>query len=226
MRYKRYLTEADKIIFKEVKTAQDLEDIRSTLEKECWQYLKLFRKGNAIIQRYPDFQSPGGGFYYKTPRKDRMPLSTPRWIHEILDEWFFKKFGWHARSNALFGWLNPKNNLRVFEFFAFPTNGFKYIYSPEIDDLYPEIGNFLETEFDDDIIYLHSPKTLNTIDTDISDVRKKIFEFLDSAKYKNRDAYGYNGTIPVEIMINCKKLYLLARLPHTDGFIKEILNLR
>jgi len=75
--------------------------------------------------------------------KNRIPTDTPGNIHKLLDDLFLQKFGWRARSDALF----CSGDMAQAGFYGatyeiYPANGFKFVWSERIRDLYHEHGIF------------------------------------------------------------------------------------
>lgn len=137
-------------------------------------------------------------------RRNRKPLTTNLRMHEITDEWFFDKFGIKYRSNALFTTADTVTAKGYGNIAAiFPIGDFKYVWSPEMEDLY-----FLFNNIDDVELWTESP----------SDVFKK----LDSLNYKDTDLKKALITHN-EIMIHCDD-YLAVILPDDDDTIKALKN--
>lgn len=70
-------------------------------------------------------------------RTDRRPKDTPTEIHNWFDDFFKKKFGWKARSEGVFASSTP-TGIETFGrnvYLMFPCNGYKYVWSPTIQDL-------------------------------------------------------------------------------------------
>lgn len=84
-------------------------------------------------------------WFEETVRKDRHPLDTPERVHNIIDNWFLKKFGYKYRSASLFVSTNyemifsfsdvtsrPTTNI----FYIIPKGSYKLCYSQKTKDLY------------------------------------------------------------------------------------------
>lgn len=76
-----------------------------------------------------------------TSRQDRRPQDMPIEIHNKYDELFLEKFGWKARSEGVFVAGGDRTSYGT-PFFFFPVNGYKFIWSPAIFDLYTSRFNF------------------------------------------------------------------------------------
>lgn len=70
------------------------------------------------------------------PRADRKPLDTNIGWHNLIDNYFLKKFGHKFRSNALFC-TGDKRHAQDYgpAFLVIPHNPMKFLWSPQIDDL-------------------------------------------------------------------------------------------
>ena len=131
MRLNNYLNEEDEV-----------SDIQIKCSKILYLYTKqhnYFYRGTRNLSRKKLIMT----------RKDRKPLQTNPDVHELLDNMFYEKFGWKVRSEGVFATSyesdakiynafipipqnNPPNDPPVFV----PVNGFKYIWSPRVRDLY------------------------------------------------------------------------------------------
>ena len=71
-------------------------------------------------------------------RSNRTPVDTTMDTHKEVDDLFKKKFGWKARSNAIFctGDYNFAGSYGENVYMIFPIGKYKYLWSPEIGDLY------------------------------------------------------------------------------------------
>jgi hypothetical protein len=86
------------------------------------------------------------GAYKKTVRKDRKPLDMNSDASELFDKKFMEKFGIKPRSSGVFSttdWniasVYPRGrNTGIFLFF--PIGEYKYLWSPDIKDLYNKIS--------------------------------------------------------------------------------------
>jgi hypothetical protein len=159
-----------------------------------------------------------GGFVSKVPRKNRKPKDTSEITHKVLDKLFYEKFGWRARSEGLFciggrsGTYYGNNR-----YIIFPKNGFKYVYSDNIDDLYAYMGDEIEyASFDRDNI--SKPEDTETMRKIINKkyTDKNLLDFL----IKGTNSYQ-------EIMIKCDKYYMLnitddKNIDLFNTFIKEV----
>jgi hypothetical protein len=146
------------------------------LEKKCKPYLNDISKN---LEMMYSGRRISKDWFIKKVRGDREPRDMDWEIHRLLDDMFYKKFGWKARSNVVFvtgdvyetkHYGNP--------YMIFPVGKYKFIYSDDIPDLYRRInskGSWSESELS---------KLVDTYQT--GDINKAI----DSES---------------EIMLNCKE---------------------
>jgi hypothetical protein len=138
----------------------------------------------------------------------RKPRDTHIKVHNAINEHFEKQFGWRVR-NGLFTY-GAKNGVQSISthygttYLVFPCGNFKYVYDPDIYDLF---GSF--TEFQ----------------TDSSDILKAFLEsiyYTDSGLSKGMAAI-ITDKKSAEILINCQKYYLI-NINYTEELIALIWN--
>lgn len=119
----------------------DFDTIEKVLEQECSQIIEEYRKCGRIL--YRGTKKSIKDWKFITPRKNREPKDTPKEMHKILDDAFQKRFGWKARSEGVFA-LSDSMYVSEYgrEYFFFPKDGYKYIWHPQIQDLY--VGDNME----------------------------------------------------------------------------------
>jgi hypothetical protein len=138
MRLQQYISEENK----------NIDKIWHNLSKDCKPFLKEMNKSipsgdkNALFYRgYDSFRSGAIGLQKKKPRTNRQPKDTPRIVHKILDDAFYRVFKWSVRSEGLFttsqtSYADNYGTLTIF----FPIGNYKYVWSSKIKDLYYYIG--------------------------------------------------------------------------------------
>lgn len=126
-------------------------------------------------------------YWEKAVRKDRKPKDTRLLQHNVLDGWFKKKFGFGARSEAMFCLGETgKTLLRQYGVpcVVFPIGEFQYVWSPIVKDLYNDVGQ--------------DQKMLQ--DTDA------LVDYLEDAKYI--DSHLHKAVnMKNEIMVKCDRYY-------------------
>jgi hypothetical protein len=124
-------------------------------------------------------------------------------LHNELDKELNKKFGWKVRSEGVFT-TSSKSHASVYgkPYIFFPDNSFKYVFNPEITDLYTEL------------IGVGALTTTDKININIWNV----------VKHKIIDGYQSNNLIMAfqnskEVSFKCKYYYLIHEL-----FIRELID--
>lgn len=173
------------------------ENIAALIHKECSEFfketngLRLFRGTKRNIAAFEKIR----------PRQDRQPKDTPQVIHEYLDKWFQKKFGWKARSEGVF--VSPRSDQTEHygaPYWFIPCNGYKYVYSPKIWDIVAELES---VRLMDNYEGRRSPSDL----WEEEDERDQIMEDLLSS-YTNRNIKSISG-LEYEVSFHCPNGYYL-----------------
>lgn len=114
------------------------DDVFGILKKDCPQTLKILSKSNFAYFIYRASKKTVGTIEKITPRNNRIPKDMPTKLHNLIDNLFKKKFGWKARSVGVFAASQYFNNFNEYgtEYLFFPIGQFKFVWSPEIKDLY------------------------------------------------------------------------------------------
>lgn len=188
------------------------------VQKECSEYLK---NSSFETQLFRGDRQKNAAFYAERPRKNRHPTDTALAVHEILDQWFFEKFGTKYRSGAVFASPDPAHARRFGKlFYLFPTNGYKLCGSKKVNDLYKIVTSYPSTfiktyeaekylnlkelhRYDD----LSRLSTMNMTDEEKKEgqeLSKKILDKLNYFESKSLTDFGKN-----EVMISTDKYYLL-----------------
>ena len=125
-----------------IKLSKEIYDI---IQKECSEILELydrvpnffFRGIESIDNKRIVYSGRNISIYKVIPRKDRIPKDTFMQVQRKIDNLFYKKFGWKPRSEGVFVTPNESNAMDYGEPFVFlPANGYKYIWSPKIEDMF------------------------------------------------------------------------------------------
>jgi len=135
MRLTRYISEAGQSY-----TIDQLsvEDIASQLKKECSRIIKEYTAVQGFMLRGVKNITKDKILAVKNMRAgDREPRDTPLHVHEWLNSEFEDRFGWKVRNgiSTTSSWSTASGygggNVYVF----FPTDRYKYCWSPAIQDL-------------------------------------------------------------------------------------------
>jgi len=192
LKFNKYLTE----------NYLSTEELKRTILIECSDIIKIYKKAKSFLYRgtkiYPF------DYIKKSSRlEDRIPRDTPIEIHNYMNNYFMKNFGWKGR-NGVFASNNDitlyGSDVGVF----FPYNGFKFIYSSKIDDLtmYLELVNKKYDKFDNNKkqeIY----KKLNEI----------LITYTDKNLYKVLNHYN-----KIEVSFKCDYYYVIDYKYFEDEF--------
>lgn len=106
------------------------------VQKECSEICDIYKKTKRFLLRGSN--NTYYGYQYLTPREDRRPKDMDSTVHKLLDDAFHKLYGWKPRSQGVFctsDIMEVSNNYGL-PYIIFPVNGFKYIWSSSIEDLY------------------------------------------------------------------------------------------
>jgi hypothetical protein len=187
------------------------EDIISLLDKNCKPFIKELQSGKNFLVRMGPKYAVKQDIIVTSPRKNRRPTDSPQHIHEEMDDMLKSKFGWKPRSEGLFAWIVQRKGSSSFwtsnwrsSRLVFPVGSYKYVYSPEIKDVYNKYENF-------------QSNVASSFDVDPDDVDKETdMRFLDwfwedaLKTYTNKDFAKINvSKIDIEIMISSSVIYLL-----------------
>ncbi len=187
------------------------------MKKDCKKFINEFRNENTRILRI-DRKKKSWRITPLMTRNKRKPTDTPKEISDIFDNEFKKKFGWKARTeNVIFCWI-ANENIKPFSNFryVFPVGDYKYVWSPKVNDLYQKLfstSKMINAGLSDKI----------TNDPEVIKYAEKTFKNELINTYINKDITKYFGIEYTEVMINCKKYYLVS--PSVIKEVNEKLNL-
>lgn len=135
MRLYNYLNEDEGVFqFYNPSEKETLKKAWDIIQKDCKPFLKDIRNARNFLYRGMKEQK---NFVKKKVRTDRSPMNTPEDLHELYDRYFKEKFGWNARSNAVFANGNSLEASQYGrEFMIFPIGNYKFVWSPEVEDLF------------------------------------------------------------------------------------------
>ena len=225
--------------FKQFILEDNEESLKDFLKTNCADAIKDFQHSQKILYRggsssgterktfkENDIEYKG---YIKNARKNRQPMSTPIWAHEVIDNFFKKKFNIAARSAALFCTTNTSQASLYGDevFMIFPIGNYKIIWSPTVKDLtlqiFPDLGDYAPGDL------LAGGKEFWFQQRGISSVKNvngsmqldKIESDLQSFKYRDDDDVGALQS-KSELMVICDSYLMIPMSARTD--IKEWLN--
>ncbi len=186
MRFGNYVNET-------TNTLKGTPDNITLIKRECSEFLKELKSGKNILHRASrKFKTLKDSEIIIVPyRTGRAPVDTPEKVHKYIDNLLFEKFGWYPRSESLFCWIQNKNrsetilSIRI----VIPANGYKYVYSPIIRDIYENYSRFGRKQ---DFVKWFKEELLPT--------------------YKDKNALNttFHMYDSIELMLKAKKYYLLS----------------
>lgn len=207
MRFKEYINEA--------LTPQKWEELKTVLERDCMPYIKETKGCQSLLRR----GSKDMFLFYgkKTQRQDRKPRMVDQDIHQMMDDWTKKNWGFRARSTSTFA-TNREHNARMYgsPFFMFPIGNFKYAWNDNVTELYKVYDgwNFYWHE-----TFNHTNDNSTSVYDEIDEEQAKEITFNERVvpilqDYKTRDLnkllrqrgdkQGF-----AECIVNCKSYYLV-----------------
>lgn len=199
----------------------------NVLAKECKQMIGDIKKMGDVLWRgtnQPVYEK-------QIPHKSRKPVDTPEFLHILLDKMFKKNFGWKPRSEGVFVSLDkglassysPSRRTTIF----MPVDGYKYLWSPDIDDLYdwltinlpPQEHNALKYDNDRSVSERkHAEAFLRNNMPNNQNFDDYVGSLIDSAEdrlqdavhtYKNDNIENAGRHFQGELIFGCKHYYLL-----------------
>lgn len=202
------------------------EKIKEILTKECSEILSIYKRSKKVFYRGTKHEVKSIQEFI--PKNDRKPKDTPIKLSNYLDEFFNKNFGWKARSEGIFATPNEMQAQEYTKLISlntslppdifFPVNGFKFIWSKEIKDLFADIDNEIFDVFELSAKELFDPR----FDTRALRGLKLPGRFETIDKFLVNKYTNTNLTMALfsnsEVMFKCKKYYLVNPI-----FIKKIL---
>lgn len=191
------------------------DDIIRLLDKNCKTFIKEMQSGKNFLLRLSPKYATNQDLIVSTIRKNRKPTDTPQDVHEEMDDMLKSKFGWKPRSEGLFAWISKRksgiDNFWISNYkrarLVFPVGTYKYVYSPEIKDVYNKYERFV-----DDVGYYE-----DEFDTAEAAELEAKNRFLDWFWDEGLPTYTNKGfaKIPIgkdnmELMLSAPAVYLLS----------------
>lgn len=115
----------------------DVETMLMRLKKDCKPFLKDMSRSRAGDFMYRGIRKNLRNMTKRQVREDRTPKDMGEDLHKYLDNYFFKKFKVHARSNAAFctGSKDLADDFGT-PYIVFPIGKYEVIWSPSVKDLF------------------------------------------------------------------------------------------
>lgn len=109
------------------------------IKDNCSEILNAYKKAKMFLFRGINKEKRLDTLIKKKPRKRRKPLDTPKEVQKELDLVFLDKFGWKPRAQGVFAtsdYSNAGEYAKSTPHIIFPFDGFEFLWSPKILDLY------------------------------------------------------------------------------------------
>jgi len=213
------------------------------IERDCKFYLSMLKgknKDKLLLRATYEFSDPLKKF---DMLKDRKPLDTPIDIHNILNSYFKKKFGWNVR-NGVFAYITNEivDVMEYGEPYIFlPIGNFEYVYSDKIVDLTRHISNNLDVDIVSYLIknringdyreyYLNKIEqnqielSWENFEQEIKNLETHLIKILDKLNFQNTNLnkmFEHNSN-ECEISINAKNGYYMLSTVYYNEFIRYL----
>lgn len=139
-------------------------------------------------------------------RKDRKPVDSSQRVHKLMDDLFLRKFGFRARSNAVFCTGSTSTTSYYGNTYSiWPVGDYRFVYSPDVRDIAVELEN-IEDLYNQEHggFSLKLPKTKEKErDKRVDGWVKDLMSSYTDKNIKNAIRSGN------EIMVNCDKYVAL-----------------
>lgn len=189
------------------------------IEKDCKPYLSEMKNAKNFLMRYSLNYKFDTIVKYKLKR-DREPVDTPKVLHDIMNDGLKERFGWYPRSNGLFTWLleKPKtmrlpatSNKRPV--LVFPISNYKYVYNPQIEDVYMEWDSYISEVRDKEIMARERGKeTPHSAKISEDAIFLKWWDKYALPEYTNKNAFSAHlYSWRIECMINARYFYFIPQ---------------
>lgn len=142
--------------FQKYPDEKDMEEIWEILSSDCKEIVDFYKRSPVVNDFQALFRGTTKGFGDQDalsdkikPRKNRRPKDTPMDVHTALDSAFEDEFGWKPRSQGIFSFGKSSDaGFYGQPFVVFPSDGFKFLWSREVPDLYIHLkSKGIMTEF-------------------------------------------------------------------------------
>ena len=186
-----------------------LNEMVDLIQEECQPFLKDW-KSKYVKHFLYSGRNYGFEFGEGKVRKNRKPKDTPQEIHQMVDDWFKKKFGVRVRSNSMFLSFNRSVaiNYGNTTYIIFPIGKYKLFSSSSVEDLYIDIKEMLSKILRDHDAFMGG-YALHLMYDDIKNIgsedefEEKLYKFLEESFYTTNE---YNKN---EQALVCDKYYMI-----------------
>jgi len=106
------------------------------VKKNCQPYLRTIKKNKKLFL-FRGMSGRHDSIGLKTVRKNRRPLDTDEYVHDMVNGVMEDLFGWKVRSEGIFVTGNPAQASRYGSInIVFPVGKYEYLWSEEANDSY------------------------------------------------------------------------------------------
>lgn len=199
----------------------DFSRIADTIKKDCQPILKIYQKRWKRHERWPWlFRGVGKGAMVPFKKKsahleNRKPMSTGKEMHDWMNEYFKKRFGWPVRNGVSCTGNSNQAGTYGRPYIFFPIGKLQFCWNPDVWDLWsaiqkrmPEL-NKPQMGFGDEI----PPKYGRERDKFQNEIMPLFEKYTD----KNLDKAISQG---YEILFNSPQYYLLSPYDGTQALVK------
>lgn len=146
------------------KTETQMEEIIDIIVKDCKPFLSEFDMFHNPIYRGTNRDDVIFDHVMKVrSRRKRKPKDTPKHIHDLMDDLFFKYYGWKPRSEGIFVTHNRSFAGNYgFQVYFFPKGKYQYLWHPQVEDIYATMSEIKS-----------DPKSGINYDTYVRDIKKE-----------------------------------------------------
>jgi hypothetical protein len=128
---------------KEKLTSLTQTGFKNWIKENCNQYFKENSLDLLPLYRGISTRVSRDEYMLMAPRKDRYPKDMRLSWHKYLDQLFLERTGWRARSQGIFATGNEVSaGYYGTVYIIYPADGYKYLWSPEVSDLYTDANQF------------------------------------------------------------------------------------
>lgn len=175
MRFTQYLVEEQNQVFEE------LQQAAARVAKYCQPYLKELNWDiETALELRRGMKGQDQTFFVNNTHTNRKPTDTPQVVHDFIDQWFEQNFGCKFRSTGMFATGEQSSaSYYGFPYKVFPIGRFKYVWSPNVKDLYGRLQNRISSKLQ------HSMNRIDNQEQLYYDQQDVIEEVLHEVDYRD-----------------------------------------
>jgi len=188
MKFKQYINED---------IDETVDEIAIILKKECMPFINEMKRGNIQSWFFRATEKKIDTIREIKLRVNRKPRNIPKEIHDYMDMLFKKHFGWKVRSEGVFATSDRYTISNIYgePYLFFPMGKYKYVYHPQIGDIYNFFDVMYGISYGEEYI-------------DIDKMKKKFDELI--SQYTSKKLTNAYESV-VEVSFKCKSYYLVDK---------------